>query len=153
VFLSNAFLSKQWTVFETRPAAASAGVDRSFVILPIRLDDSEPPPLLRTIAWVDARQLSAEAIADLVAVRLAATVEAPKPGRNVEKRIYHVISRGDGWAVTMAGESEPIEIYSSKEAAVAYGYKLIEQGSVGELIVHSRDGSVEQRMGGGAPAE
>jgi TIR domain/Uncharacterized protein conserved in bacteria (DUF2188) len=148
ILLSKALLANRWALFETRAVTARAEGDPSVVVVPIRLDDSDPISLFSTVAWIDARRTSVDAIADLVASRVADDKTTRKPDtQELPGRIYHIISQGNEWILKAEGEPEPSAIYPAKDTAVAYGKELISDGSAREIVIHTLAGDVEQRLG------
>ena len=62
VFISKHYAQKNWTTHERRSAQARALKEREEYILPLRLDDSEIPGLLDTIAYIDLRRVSLDIV-------------------------------------------------------------------------------------------
>src|SRR5438874_2041198 len=60
VFLSQHYAEKLWTKHELRAAQARALSENKEYILPIRLDDTEVPGLLLTVAYLDWQQETAQ---------------------------------------------------------------------------------------------
>lgn len=73
VFVSEHYVAKPWTRHEIKAAQAKQFVAESEYILPVRLDDSRLPGLSQTIGYVDARNLNAEGIVQLIAEKLGRT--------------------------------------------------------------------------------
>jgi hypothetical protein len=71
-FVSRHYVSKPWTRHERQSAQARALVEVGPYLLPVRLDDSELPGLRPTVAYVDARQTSAERLVWLIEQKLSA---------------------------------------------------------------------------------
>lgn len=84
VFVSEAYASKIWTRVEYRSALARAIQEKGAYILPVRFDDTDLPGFLPTIAFLDARRLTPEKIAQALLEKLGraspATAE-PTAGR------------------------------------------------------------------------
>lgn len=58
------------------------------------------------------------------------------------KRV-HIISRhNEGWAVLKQGASRALKVYPTKEDAVIGSYRFLQLGY--DLVIHRKDGSVEQ---------
>jgi hypothetical protein len=72
VFVSQSYVDKPWPTHERRSAQARALVELGPYLLPVRLDDAELPGLRPTVGYVDARQLTPAALADLICDKLAA---------------------------------------------------------------------------------
>ena len=56
IFISSAYVKKEWTNFERRSALAAAIKSSSEYVLPVRFDDTDLPGLPPTIAYKDARE-------------------------------------------------------------------------------------------------
>jgi hypothetical protein len=82
VFISKYYVSKPWTRHEIKAAQAKQLIAESEYILPVRLDDSQLPGLAPTISYIDARNLNAEGIIDLVMEKLGRTL--PKLFRGID---------------------------------------------------------------------
>lgn len=65
-FVSSHYVSKPWTRHERQSVQARALMEIGPYLLPVRLDDSELPGLRPTVAYVDARQTSAERLVGLI---------------------------------------------------------------------------------------
>lgn len=62
---------------------------------------------------------------------------------NSEKILkVHVIKKGSGWIIYNEGNERASKFYSSKEDAIADGYKKTEHG--GDLIIHTASGTIDQ---------
>lgn len=70
ILISKNYPTKPWTQVERRSAQARAFRQPGEYILPVRLDDTEIPGLLSTIAYLDLRHQSVEEIADQVVKKL-----------------------------------------------------------------------------------
>jgi TIR domain len=70
VFLSEAYARKLWTRHELKQAQARAFRESQEYLLPIRLDDTELPGVNPTTGYIDLRQTSLEAMAELVVQKL-----------------------------------------------------------------------------------
>ena len=58
IFLSKHYARKLWTKFELQNAQARAFEEHQEYILPVRLDDTEIPGILTTVAYLDSRSMS-----------------------------------------------------------------------------------------------
>lgn len=56
-------------------------------------------------------------------------------------RRAHIISRDDGWAIKLEGNTKATKIYQNKDSAIKGAKKLVEQGH--DVIVHKKDGSIQ----------
>ncbi len=109
IFLSRAYVEKPWTRLERRSALARALDETNPYVLPVRLDDSEVPGLSPTIGFVDARQIRAPRLAQLIVQRLGGgeaplrTASAAIPPaewrvpRTVEMRSHLLAERPPAW--------------------------------------------------------
>jgi hypothetical protein len=70
VFLSRHYREKLWTRHELQSAQARAFSENREYILPVRLDDTEIPGILGTVAYVDMRRISVEKLFLLVLEKL-----------------------------------------------------------------------------------
>jgi len=75
-------VSKPWTRHEIQAAQAKQFIAESEYILPVRLDDSQLPGLAQTVGYIDARNLNAEGIIDLIMEKLGRTL--PKLFRGMD---------------------------------------------------------------------
>jgi hypothetical protein len=73
VFVSEHYVTKPWTRHEIKAAQAKQFTAESEYILPVRLDDSQLPGLAPTVGYVDARDLNAEGIIQLIMEKLGRT--------------------------------------------------------------------------------
>lgn len=71
IFISTHYASKLWTTHERRSAQARAFKESGEYILPLRLDDTEVPGILPTVAYQDLRRTSIDHVCDLVLQKLA----------------------------------------------------------------------------------
>jgi hypothetical protein len=76
LFLSTSYAAKPWTIHERRHAQERAFLENREYILPVRLDDTEVPGILKTIAYLDLRRITPEDIADAVAKKLGMLASA-----------------------------------------------------------------------------
>jgi hypothetical protein len=72
IFISAYYASKAWPQLERQHAQARALAERREYILPIRLDDTEVPGLSPTIGYVDARNKTPHAIANILFQKIRA---------------------------------------------------------------------------------
>jgi hypothetical protein len=70
MFISAFYAGKLWTKREREAAQARAFRESSEYILPLRLDDTELPGIDPTVAYVDLRQTSDEAVVRLIMEKL-----------------------------------------------------------------------------------
>lgn len=70
VFVSAAYVAKQWTNHELRSAQARAFESSQEYLLPARFDATELPGLPPTTGYIDIRDRSPESLADLIAAKV-----------------------------------------------------------------------------------
>lgn len=95
VFVSEHYVSKPWTRHEIKAAQARQLVAESEYILPVRLDDSRLPGLAETVGYVDARDLDAEGIVQLIMEKLGRTSPKLFRGMNLGHDIHPMRSALD----------------------------------------------------------
>ena len=71
MFLSQHYAAKLWTNLERQAAQARAFQENKVYILPVRLDDTEIPGILPTIAYVRCPPMTADSLADIIIAKLA----------------------------------------------------------------------------------
>lgn len=70
MFVSASYARNIWTSNERRSIQARVMADDKIFQLPVRLDDTELPGLLPTVAYLDGRRMSAVDVAELIAVKV-----------------------------------------------------------------------------------
>ncbi len=70
IFISQQYAAKVWTKHELKAAQARALNEKKEYILPIRLDNTEIPGILPTIAYLDWHQETAESVAIIICEKL-----------------------------------------------------------------------------------
>ena len=70
MFTSRHYAQKAWPSHERRSALSRHFKGEPDRVLPVRIDDSEIPGLAATIAYLDARVLSPEKLAELICQKL-----------------------------------------------------------------------------------
>jgi TIR domain len=85
LFISRDYIVKKWTGHERQAAQDRALQQASPYVLPVKLDSSELPGLHSTIAYIDARQVGVERLAELVAEKLG--VDAPVERASLPDRV------------------------------------------------------------------
>lgn len=70
IFISKSYAGKVWTTHERKSAQARALQENREYILPVRLDDTEIPGILPTIAHIDLRHISVEKLAEMTIQKL-----------------------------------------------------------------------------------
>jgi hypothetical protein len=81
MFLSKHYAAKLWTTHERKAAQAHAFKEHEEYILPIRLDDTEIPGILPTIAYLRWPPEDAESIADATLEKLGRMPQKVKPSQ------------------------------------------------------------------------
>jgi hypothetical protein len=76
IFISRHYAQKLWTNHERQSAQARAFNERKEYILPARFDDAKIPGILETIGYIDLRSKSPQQVADLIGVKLGASLDS-----------------------------------------------------------------------------
>lgn len=71
IFISKNYVKKLWTSHERESAQARAFMESHTYLLPIRLDDTDLPGLIPTVAYVDARKLTPRKLCQIILKKLA----------------------------------------------------------------------------------
>lgn len=79
MFLSKSYVAKIWTSHERRSAQARALSESREYILPVRLDNTEIEGLPPTIGYIDAAEVDATELAQIVAMKLLPPADAVAP--------------------------------------------------------------------------
>jgi iron-sulfur cluster repair protein YtfE (RIC family) len=67
--------------------------------------------------------------------------------RNTKRLVYHVKPTGSGrWAVALQGAARPSATFDRKTEAVARGRELARRRERGRLVVHDRDGRIQDQF-------
>ena len=74
LFISSAYVSKNWTIHELASAQARALTENREYILPARFDDTEIPGLRPTTAYLDLRNKTPQMVASTIATKLRTPV-------------------------------------------------------------------------------
>ncbi|MDQ3032497.1 MAG: DUF2188 domain-containing protein [Myxococcota bacterium] len=61
------------------------------------------------------------------------------------RSVYHVVPFDDLWAVKLAGDSLN-EYADNKDIAVTRAKELARRSTLGQVVVHGRDGKIEQEF-------
>ena len=70
IFASHHYAEKLWTNHELRQAQARVFAEQQDYLIPIRIDDTDIPGLNQTVAYLNARDLGAEQIGDIILEKL-----------------------------------------------------------------------------------
>lgn len=73
IFISKSYVEKEWTKIERRSALSAALSSSSEYVLPVRFDDTDMIGLPPSIAYKDARNISAEKLAEMIISKLGGT--------------------------------------------------------------------------------
>ena len=73
MFLSKHYAQKWWTNHERQSAQARAFEENQEYILPVRIDDTEIPGILKTIGFLDLRSMTIEQIYQVLVEKLSGT--------------------------------------------------------------------------------
>lgn len=94
----------------------------------------------------EVRELSDKV--DVLTRRVTALIDAMQkaPAQPAPKPVFSVASREDGWAVTLAGEAEARGVYPTKDEALEAARSLAGAHAPSQLVVHRKDGSVQDTL-------
>ncbi len=79
MFLSKHYARKLWPNHERQSAQARAFEENKEYILPIRIDDTEIPGFLSTVAYLDLRSMSIEEIYKILVKKLSSSISQAPP--------------------------------------------------------------------------
>ena len=60
-----------------------------------------------------------------------------------DRKKYHVVPDGDGWAVKLEGGQRASAKAVRKVDAVARGKELAKKAPLGQIIIHKQDGKIQ----------
>ena len=65
-----------------------------------------------------------------------------------KREVYHVVFESDvsAWKVEKEGSSRPITRTERKDPAVSAAKKLAKSAALGQVIIHRKDGSVQEEF-------
>lgn len=63
----------------------------------------------------------------------------------MQRSVYHVVPFDELWAVKLAGDSLN-EYAENKDLAVSRAKELARRSNLGHVVVHGRDGKIEQEF-------
>ena len=63
----------------------------------------------------------------------------------MQRSVYHVVPFDELWAVKLAGDSLN-EYAANKDMAVSRAKELARRSDLGQVVVHGRDGKIEQEF-------
>jgi Uncharacterized protein conserved in bacteria (DUF2188) len=72
--------------------------------------------------------------------------EAEGPAGRGGEATFEVIPREDGWAVQAAGASRAASVHATKDEAVERGRALAADRAPSRLVVHKKDGTVQDEV-------
>jgi hypothetical protein len=148
ILISSSYKNKSWTNFEMKAAVARSFVDKTYNVLPILLDNTELPPQLATIGYMDAGSISMDAIATAILKRISILNKEIRSKDDSIKEVVHVITRGNGWVVKKANQDAPMDTFRNKETAISYAKKLQHEDNKVEIVIHKQDGTIEEMIDG-----
>jgi Uncharacterized protein conserved in bacteria (DUF2188)/Phasin protein len=101
----------------------------------------------RTAESVDEGVERVTRVMGRAAARGAATLGvAQSANGEAEEPTFNVIPRDDGWAVQLAGASRATSVHSTKEEAVERARALAADRAPSQLVVHKKDGTVQDTI-------
>jgi hypothetical protein len=56
---------------------------------------------------------------------------------------FHVVPKGDDWAVRREGASKPGKVFENKQDAVDHGRDAAKKQEPSQLIIHKKDGTIQ----------
>ena len=77
---------------------------------------------------------------------VAAVNEAEAAAGNGGEPTLEVVPREDGWAVQVAGASRATSVHATKEEAVERARALAADRAPSRLVVHKKDGTVQDEI-------
>lgn len=60
--------------------------------------------------------------------------------------VYSVVAREDGWAVQKAGQERAVSVHATKDEALEHARAVAAEHRPSELVVHRKDGSVQDTV-------
>jgi len=61
----------------------------------------------------------------------------------MKRRVYHVTPNGDDWKVKERGAERAVKILEDKSDAIQLAKDLAKSASLGQVIIHKGDGSIQ----------
>jgi hypothetical protein len=151
LLLSKASTLEPWVMFESQIVLARAAQDNSIIVVPVRLDETELPPIFTAINPLDARQHNIDEIAELIRKKVDLAKHSAEPKAVPSGKLdYHVISRTGGWVVRAERAERGSRVMKTQAEAIKFARDLARRKSANEVIVHKEDGSVERRLSTGS---
>ena len=63
-----------------------------------------------------------------------------------ERTTFHVVPNANSWEVKREGSSETAVLVDNKDNAVSHAKDLAKQETLGQVIVHTRDGKIAEEF-------
>jgi poly(hydroxyalkanoate) granule-associated protein len=94
----------------------------------------------------EVRELSEKV--DTLTRRVGSLIETmqKEPVKAAPRAVFSVLSREDGWAVTLTGEAEARGVYPTKDEALEAARALAGAHAPSQLVVHRKDGTVQDTL-------
>jgi hypothetical protein len=94
----------------------------------------------------EVRELSEKV--DTLTRRVGSLIDAmhKESAKPAVKPVFSVLSREDGWAVTLGGEAEARAVYATKDEALEAARALAGANAPSQLVIHRKDGSVQDTL-------
>jgi hypothetical protein len=162
MFISKAYVEKDWTNFERKAAIMRAIRERSGYILPLRLDDSEVPGLPDGLGYVDLREITLHDAFDLLCKKIGSPIATQSPSALHRLRAHpadflflvvtkasgtprvnlrcHLLNTGDAAQEIRAMS---LRIHDPDGSSIAYRWGLL----------YDQSGSVQTKISGPSPIE
>lgn len=63
-----------------------------------------------------------------------------------DRTVYHVVPNVNGWEVKEQGSDATAFLVDNKDNALSHAKDLAKQASLGQVIVHTRDGQIAEEF-------
>jgi hypothetical protein len=67
-----------------------------------------------------------------------------------KRKTYHVVPAGDDWKVEAAQAKRAAGVFENKDEAVKRAIELAKAQELGQVIIHKRDGTIQEERTYGA---
>lgn len=149
MFLSENYIRKLWTNHERQNAQARAFEENKEYILPVRLDDTEIPGILRTVGYLDLRSMKIEEIYQALVYKLSGgtpkvTSTDISPSAEVEREL--------GEFVLLRSEDEKsyfIPVQNAHWGPTEINLDLLPESSEATAFLHSLRSSISSQFAQG----
>jgi hypothetical protein len=61
-----------------------------------------------------------------------------------KRKKLHISPHKNGWKVQGEGKQRPLKTFGTKQKAVKFGQKEAKKPPLGQLIIHKRDGTIQE---------